>query len=100
MTGGSVPAKPKVLFVSLGCDKNRVDAEKMLGVLGLSGYQITNDESDADVIIVNTCSFISDAKEESIDTILQMAAYKQTGKCRALIATGCMAQRYADEIRE
>ena len=89
----------KILFVSLGCDKNRVDAEKMLGLLGLSGYQVTDDESEADVIIVNTCSFISDAKQESIDTILQMASWKKNGRCKALIATGCMAQRYADEIR-
>ena len=65
----------KILFVSLGCDKNRVDAEKMLGLLGLSGYQVTDDESEADVSIVNTCSFISDAKQESIDTILQMASW-------------------------
>ncbi len=91
---------PKILFISLGCDKNRVDAEKMLGVLGLAGYQVTDDESEADVIIVNTCSFISDAKQESIDTILQMAGNKKTGRCKALIAAGCMAQRYADEIRE
>ncbi len=90
----------KILFVSLGCDKNRVDAEKMLGLLGLSGYQVTDDESEADVIIVNTCSFISDAKQESIDTILQMASWKKNGRCKALIATGCMAQRYADEIRD
>ena len=90
----------KILFVSLGCDKNRVDAEKMLGLLGLSGYEVTDDESQADVIIVNTCSFISDAKQESIDTILQMASWKKGGRCKALIATGCMAQRYADEIRE
>ena len=90
----------KILFVSLGCDKNRVDAEKMLGLLGLSGYEVTDDESQADVIIVNTCSFISDAKQESIDTILQMADWKKSGRCKALIATGCMAQRYADEIRE
>lgn len=89
----------KILFVSLGCDKNRVDAEKMLGALGLAGYQVTDDESQADVIIVNTCSFISDAKQESIDTILQMAENKKSGRCKALIATGCMAQRYADEIR-
>jgi len=90
----------KILFVSLGCDKNRVDAEKMLGLLGLSGYEVTDDESEADVIIVNTCSFISDAKQESIDTILQMASWKKNGRCKALIATGCMAQRYADEIRD
>ncbi len=92
--------QPKILFVSLGCDKNRVDAEKMLGLLSLNGFQVTDDELEADVIIVNTCSFIEDAKQESIDTILQMAQYKKDGKCRALIAAGCMAQRYSDEIRE
>ena len=92
--------RPKILFVSLGCDKNRVDAEKMLAQLGLSGYEITDDEYEADVILVNTCCFIQDAKQESIQLILQMAQRKEDGKCRALIAAGCMAQRYADEIRE
>ncbi len=92
--------RPKILFISLGCDKNRVDAEKMLGLLSLSDYSLTDDEQEADVIIVNTCCFITEAKKESIDTLLEYAQYKQSGKCRALIATGCMAQRYAKEIRE
>ena len=90
----------KILFVSLGCDKNRVDAEKMLGALGLDGFAITDDEYEADVIIVNTCGFITEAKQESIDTLLELSARKKDGKCRALIAAGCMAQRYAEEIRE
>ena len=91
--------KPKILFVSLGCDKNRVDAEKMLALLGGGGYVLTDEETEADVIIVNTCCFITDAKQESIDTLLEMAKYKKEGRCKALIACGCMAQRYADEIR-
>lgn len=92
--------KGKILFVSLGCDKNRVDSEKMLSLLHLDGWEITDDEREADVIVVNTCCFINDAKQESIDTILEMAQYKKTGRCRALIAAGCMAQRYDREIRE
>ena len=91
--------KPKILFVSLGCDKNRVDAEKMLGLLCQGDYLLTDDESQADVIIVNTCSFITEAKEESIQNLLELARYKEEGRCRALIAAGCMAQRYANEIR-
>ena len=90
----------KVLFVSLGCDKNRVDAEKMLGRITDGGWGLTDDETEADVIIVNTCCFINDAMEESIDSLLELARYKEEGNCRALIATGCMAQRYADQIRE
>jgi ribosomal protein S12 methylthiotransferase len=90
----------KILLISLGCDKNRVDSEKMLGLLNLKGYEITDDESEAEVIIVNSCCFINDAKQESIDTILDMARQKETGKCRALIVAGCMAQRYEKEIRE
>lgn len=81
----------KILLISLGCDKNRVDSEKMLGLLNLKGYEITDDESEAEVIIVNSCCFINDAKQESIDTILDMARQKETGKCRALIVAGCMA---------
>lgn len=87
-----------VLFVSLGCDKNLVDSEVMLGLLEQKGFQITDDEEQADVIVVNTCCFIHDAKEESIQTILEMAKYRKEGRCRALIVTGCMAQRYKDEI--
>lgn len=88
----------KILFVSLGCDKNLVDTEFMIGTLGNAGHTFTNDEQEADVIVINSCCFINDAKEESINTILEMAAYKDAGSCRALIVTGCLAQRYKDEI--
>ena len=89
-----------ILFISLGCDKNLVDSEVMLGLLASKGYQIVDDETQADVIVVNTCSFIHDAKEESIQTILEMAEYKTTGKLKALIVTGCLAQRYQQEIMD
>lgn len=89
----------KVLFISLGCDKNLVDSEEMLGLLTSHGHCITDDEAAADVIIINTCCFIHDAKEESIQTILEMAEYRQNGSCKALLVTGCMAQRYQEEIR-
>ncbi len=88
----------KILCVSLGCDKNLVDTEMMLGLLNRDGYTFTDDEQEADIIVVNTCCFIGDAKEESVNTILEMAQLKETGKCRALIVTGCMAQRYKQEI--
>lgn len=87
-----------VLFVSLGCDKNLVDSEVMLGLLAKKGYSIVDSEEEADVIIVNTCCFIHDAKEESIQTILEMAEYKKDGSVKALIVTGCLAQRYKQEI--
>jgi len=90
----------KILFVSLGCDKNRVDSEKMLGLLADDGWEITDDETLADVIVVNTCCFINDAKEESINTLLEMARLKTEGNCRVLVAAGCLAERYAAEIRE
>ena len=90
----------KILFVSLGCDKNLVDSETMLGILGGRGYTFTDDETEADVIVVNTCCFINDAKEESINTILQMAEYRKTGPCKALIVAGCLAQRYKEEITQ
>ncbi len=90
----------KLFFVSLGCDKNLVDSEVMLGYLRERNYQITNDETEADVIVINTCCFINDAKEESINTILEMAEYKKEGNLKALIVTGCLAQRYHNEIRE
>ncbi len=90
----------KILFISLGCDKNLVDSEKMLGILSESGYTFTSDEYEADVIIINTCSFISDAKEESIETILNMARMKDEGVCKALIITGCLSQRYREQIRD
>lgn len=88
----------KIMFISLGCDKNLVDTEEMLGILGTSGYEFTNDESKADVIVINSCCFINDAKEESINTILEMAEYKKAGKLKALVVTGCLAERYKDEI--
>ena len=89
----------KILFISLGCDKNLVDSENMLGLLSAEGYEITDDETVADIIVVNSCCFIGDAKEESINTILEMAQYKQTGSLKSLIVTGCLAQRYAEEIK-
>lgn len=89
-----------VLLVSLGCDKNLVDSEMMLGMLADAGYRITDDESEADIIIVNSCCFIMDAKQESIDTLIEMGRLKEQGRCRALIVTGCLAQRYAKEIHE
>lgn len=90
----------KILFISLGCDKNLVDSEVMLGMIREKGYEITNDETDADIIIVNTCCFINDAKEESIETILEAAELKKTSNLKALIVTGCLAQRYQKEIEE
>lgn len=88
----------KILFVSLGCDKNLVDTEFMLGTLRDAGHTFTNDETEADVIVINSCCFINDAKEESINTILEMAEYKDKGSCKVLIVTGCLAERYRDEI--
>ena len=89
-----------VLFVSLGCDKNLVDSEKMLGLLNEAGYRVAQEESEADAIVVNTCCIIHDAKEESVETILEMAEWKKKGRLKALIVTGCMAQRYQDEIQQ
>ena len=88
-----------ILFVSLGCDKNLVDTEMMLGMLGREGFAFTDDEEQADIVVVNTCCFIHDAKEESINTILEMAELKKTGRAKALLVTGCLAQRYQEEIR-
>lgn len=88
----------KILFISLGCDKNLVDTEMMLGLLAGRGYEMTDDETEADVIIINTCCFVNDAKQESVDTILEMAEYKANGILKALIVTGCLAQRYKQEI--
>lgn len=87
-----------LLFISLGCDKNLVDSEVMLGLVEQRGYKIVDDEKEADIIVINTCCFIHDAKEESIQTILEMAEYKKGGRLKALIVTGCLAQRYQDEI--
>ncbi len=90
----------KLLFISLGCDKNLVDSEYMLGMLSADGITITDDETEADIIVINTCCFINDAKEESINTILEMARYKETGHLKGLIVAGCLAQRYQKEIEE
>ena len=90
----------KVLFISLGCDKNLADSEEMLGMLVENGYTLTNDETEAEVIVVNTCAFIHDAKEESINSILEMARYKTEGVLKVLLVTGCLAQRYKEEIIE
>src|SRR5512133_3434681 len=85
-------------MVSLGCPKNLVDAEVMLGYLGKEGFEITTDEHEADIIIVNTCSFIKEAKQESIDTILDLADRKHDARCRLLVVTGCLPQRYQEEL--
>lgn len=90
--------REKISMVSLGCPKNLVDAEVMLGFLDREGYEITTDEKEADIIIVNTCSFIKEAKQESIDAILDLADRKQDGRCRLLIVTGCLPQRYQEEL--
>lgn len=88
----------KIGVVSLGCPKNLVDSETMLGLIHEEKYEITNDPSEAEIIIVNTCGFIESAKEESINTILQMAEYKKSGSCKYIIVTGCLSQRYAEEL--
>ena len=90
----------KILFISLGCDKNLVDTEKMLGMLVQKGYSITDDETEADAVVVNTCCFIGDAKQESINTLLEMAELRKSGEIKALVAAGCLAQRYQDEIQK
>lgn len=90
----------KLLFISLGCDKNLVDTEFMLGMLVADGIEMTDDEYEADIIIINSCCFINDAKEESVNTILEMAEHKRDGKLKSLIVTGCLAQRYQDEIKQ
>lgn len=90
----------KILFISLGCDKNLVDSEMMLGLLSEKGYGFTDDETEADIVVVNTCCFINDAKEESINTILEMAELRKSGEIKALIVAGCLAQRYKEEIQE
>ena len=90
--------KAKIAFISLGCDKNRVDSEVMLGLLRERGFEPVSDEGEAEIIVINTCCFIKDALEESIETIIETARYKENGKCRGLIVAGCLAQRYESEI--
>src|SRR5262249_7161294 len=95
LLGGSL----KVGLISLGCPKNLVDSEVMLGLAKRAGHELTHDAAEADVLVVNTCAFIDKAKQESIDTILEMAQHKKDGTCRRLIVTGCMAERYRDELK-
>ena len=93
-------APEKIMLVSLGCDKNLVDSEMMLGCLSEAGFVLTDEAEEADAVVVNTCCFIQDAKEESIETLIEMGRLKSEGKLKLLIAAGCLAQRYADEIRK
>src|SRR5207244_7422029 len=90
---------PKVGFVSLGCPKNLVDSEVMMGILARSGYELTSRADDADVLVVNTCSFIEAAQQESVDTILEMAEHKKFGRARKLVVAGCLVERYREQIR-
>src|SRR5437870_12292245 len=89
----------KVGLISLGCPKNLVDSEVMLGLARQAGHELTTDAASADVLVVNTCAFIDKAKQESIDTILEMAQHKASGSCRRLVVTGCLAERYHDELK-
>jgi ribosomal protein S12 methylthiotransferase len=102
--GGAASAvleqRPRIGFVSLGCPKNLVDSEVMMGLLDQAGAEITNHPEMADILVVNTCSFIDKAKQESIDTILQMAQHKVSGRAQKLIVAGCLVERYRDEIRK
>ena len=93
-----MPAPKTIHFISLGCAKNRVDTEVMLGVSGLSGFSPVDDPEAAEVIVVNTCGFIDAAKEESVDTILEMAELKRSGACKKLVVAGCLSQRYAKDL--
>src|SRR4051794_23657243 len=90
----------KIGLISLGCPKNLVDSEVMLGLARRAGHELTHEASDADVIVVNTCAFIDSAKRESIDAILEMAQHKKGGACRRLIVTGCLAERYREELKQ
>ena len=89
----------KVGLISLGCPKNLVDSEVMLGLAQQAGHELTRDAAEADVLVVNTCAFIDKAKQESVDTILEMAELKKAGRCKTLVVTGCMAERYRDELK-
>ena len=100
MTEKTATKKTRIGFVSLGCPKNLVDSEVMLGTLDERGYEITKDQQSADVIVVNTCGFIDSAKQESIDTILEMAQFKEAGNCRKLVVAGCLGERYRSEIQK
>src|SRR5436190_18683790 len=93
-------APPKVGFVSLGCPKNLVDSEVMMGMLAQAGAQLTPHAEDADILVVNTCSFIESAQQESVNTILEMARYKNSGRARKLVVAGCLVERFRDDIRK
>src|SRR5215813_2775949 len=100
-TGSSALARPKTVgFVSLGCPKNLVDSEVMMGMLAHAGAELTRRAEDADVIVVNTCSFIESAQQESINTILEMAGHKATGSAKKLVVAGCLVERFRDQIRK
>ena len=90
----------KILFISLGCDKNLVDSEQMIALLAEKGYEFTDDDAEADIIVVNSCAFIKDAKEESIQTIIDAGSLKESGKLKCLVVAGCLAERYTDEIKK
>src|SRR5579864_2303827 len=94
------PFMPKVGFLSLGCPKNLVDSEVMMGILTRHGYELTSRADEADVLVVNTCSFIAPAQQESVDTILEMAEHKKFGRAQRLIVAGCLAERFRDQIRD
>src|SRR5262245_43296842 len=94
------PVMVKVGLVSLGGPKNLVDSEVMLGLAQQAGHELTRDPADAEVLVVNTCAFIDSARQESIDTILEMAQHKKDGACKRLVVTGCMAERYRDELQQ
>src|SRR5207245_7925631 len=91
---------PKVGFISLGCPKNLVDSEVMMGILARSGCELTSRADEADVLVVNTCSFIEAAQQESVDTILEMAEYKKFGRAQKLVVAGCLVERYREQIRQ
>src|ERR1022692_3555550 len=100
VTKTSSPAAPSVGFISLGCPKNLVDSEVMMGLLDRAGARLTAHPEEAEILVVNTCSFIDTAKQESVDTILEMARFKTSGSARKLIVAGCLVERYRDEIRK
>src|SRR5712671_6754550 len=96
----NLPALPKIGFLSLGCPKNLVDSEVMMGILARHGYELTPRVDDADVLVVNTCSFIEAAQQESVNTILEMAEHKQFGRAQRLVVAGCLVERYREQIRQ
>src|SRR5256885_1033907 len=100
MNNTALPAQPSLYLLSLGCPKNRVDSEVMLGSLLNEGYQLVQDAREAEVILINSCAFIGEAKQESIDAILEHAQLKETGRCKALVVAGCLTQRYADVLQQ